>query len=431
MRHKAPLWMIFLVDLAAFGVALCAFAYFHHVRDFMSIGSDTSSAPETIFTKPSKTVSVTHSTQASSTGASLTTVHTDAPTAQTATVTAPLSTDVTLTGTHTSTSAAEGSSVTTVTVTTVATTQTPVDPGDFGHLHGARFLPCPEDTPVQLSDDAAIRTYLLDNSFSVSSTKGGKYIGLYRSHDVFLTVEQVTDRIVYESNNKYSPEVYYVYDAYVRNMENLFTVTVSKRDGMDALISRAQLLNNVTVLGAVNGDYYGNAKRCMVAIRNGQLWRRSDTVLGDVCVLYHDGVMETVSAADYDYDAIAVRSPYQVWCFGPALLNADGSVRTEAQYDKTAYDNNLIYNRHPRTAIGYFEPGHYALLTVDGRTEESYGMRVLQLGRIFESMGCKAAYNLDGGDSCQAYYGGQFIRQAEGREEQRELYDIVCIGEVS
>ncbi|MBQ1970153.1 MAG: phosphodiester glycosidase family protein, partial [Paludibacteraceae bacterium] len=138
-------------------------------------------------------------------------------------------------------------------------------------------------------------------------------------------------------------------------------------------------------------------------------------MLGDVCVLYHDGVMETVSSAAYDYDAIVARSPYQIWCFGPALLHADGSARLEAEYDTAAYDNNLVFNRHPRTAVGYFEPGHYALLTVDGRTEQSYGMRVLQLGRIFEEMGCKAAYNFDGGDSCQAYYDGQFVRQAEGR----------------
>lgn len=48
-------------------------------------------------------------------------------------------------------------------------------------------------------------------------------------------------------------------------------------------------------------------------------------------------------------------------------------------------------------AIGYFEPGHYCLLLVDGRQKSSRGMFPHEMAKLFENLGCRAAYNLDGG----------------------------------
>lgn len=49
---------------------------------------------------------------------------------------------------------------------------------------------------------------------------------------------------------------------------------------------------------------------------------------------------------------------------------------------------------------GYYEPGHYCFLLVDGR-EPGYsrGMFLEEEAAIFEHLRCKAAYNLDGGHS--------------------------------
>jgi exopolysaccharide biosynthesis protein len=71
---------------------------------------------------------------------------------------------------------------------------------------------------------------------------------------------------------------------------------------------------------------------------------------------------------------------------------------------------------------------------VDGRSSDSQGVRMIQMAEIYYSLGCKVAYNLDGGDSAQAYFNGEMIRIDEERENsgdrQRELFDIVCIGEI-
>jgi hypothetical protein len=159
MKRKTPLWIVFLADLAAFGVALCAFAYFHHVRDFMSIGSGTSSAPEVIFTKPAATTATTAAAPSgiASSGSSVgTTASASTPTSSGV---VPSSGIVPSSGAVSSAVSSASTAATTASVT-VATatlpTQPSADPGDFGHLHEERFLGVGA-TPVQLDDDTAIR----------------------------------------------------------------------------------------------------------------------------------------------------------------------------------------------------------------------------------------------------------------------------------
>ena len=140
--------------------------------------------------------------------------------------------------------------------------------------------------------------------------------------------------------------------------------------------------------------------------------------------------METVSPKEYDLDAIAAKAPYQIWEFGPSLLDKNGRALATEDFDPSSYDSHVIDSRNPRCGVGYFEPGHYCFVMVDGRSSDSDGMRMFQLADVFESLGCTLAYNMDGGDSAQAYFNGSVIRKDEERNEQRDLYDIICIGEV-
>ena len=82
---------------------------------------------------------------------------------------------------------------------------------------------------------------------------------------------------------------------------------------------------------------------------------------------------------------------YQSWIFGPSLLDENGKTKT------TFRTWPYITESHPRTAIGYYEPGHYCMLVVDGRQDSSRGMFLDEMANLFEQLGCKAAYNLDGG----------------------------------
>lgn len=260
----------------------------------------------------------------------------------------------------------------------------------------------------------------------------------YISQDINMTLTEVNTVLEYD-DKEYKVQ-YFVYDIYVRNIENLYTVSVGEREpfadlmqrGAELLDSEGERMNDGLPIAAVNGDYWGNTNHTQVAIRNGHLLLESDYINSDLCVLYYDGTMETFTPETYDWEKIAAKSPYQIWEFGPALLDENG--KSIEKFSNDSYDHNVVDQRHPRSAIGYYEPGHYCFVTVDGRSDDSEGVRMFQLADIFEELGCKVAYNFDGGDSAQAYWGDECIRADQEREEknegQRELYDIVAIGEV-
>ena len=148
----------------------------------------------------------------------------------------------------------------------------------------------------------------------------------------------------------------------------------------------------------------------------------------DLCVLYRDGVMETMTAREFDLDAAIERDVWQVWTFGPALLNEDGTPR-DIPYSSILEIH--ITGRNPRTAIGYFEPGHYCLLVVDGRQPGySVGVTLDEMAQIFSDLGCRAAFNLDGGGSSMMYFRGELISQVSSGSP-RNLSDCVLFTDIA
>ena len=77
--------------------------------------------------------------------------------------------------------------------------------------------------------------------------------------------------------------------------------------------------------------------------------------------------------------------------------------------------NTKVAARNPRSAIGYYEPGHYCFLVVDGRQKGySYGINMENLSRLFYELGCSVAYNLDGGATAvMANESGMLNRQTD------------------
>jgi exopolysaccharide biosynthesis protein len=82
---------------------------------------------------------------------------------------------------------------------------------------------------------------------------------------------------------------------------------------------------------------------------------------------------------------------------------------------------------NPRTAIGYYEPGHYCFVVVDGRQTDSKGMTTKDLSKLFYSLKCKAAFNLDGGQSAEMAFMGKLYNTPFGGG--RAINDIVYIAD--
>jgi exopolysaccharide biosynthesis protein len=155
---------------------------------------------------------------------------------------------------------------------------------------------------------------------------------------------------------------------------------------------------------AVNGDYYGIGS-VGVVIRNGVIYR--DKPDGDVLVLYRDGTMRIFASARFDGTQAMADGAWQAWCFGPALLGDHGEALTKF--------NSNISRANPRTAIGYYEPGHYCFITVDGRQPGySDGITFTGLSKVFADLGCKLAYNMDGGQTAVMTFLDQVTNQPYG-----------------
>lgn len=140
----------------------------------------------------------------------------------------------------------------------------------------------------------------------------------------------------------------------------------------------------------MNGDFYSLHVYGPV-IRNGEVYASQVTRSWDIAVLLTNGELLTYDYRTLTKDALAQMSVYQTWVFGPILLDEDG-------HAKTKFRSSLL-PANPRSVLGYFEPGHYAFLTVDGRSNESHGLTMEQLSQLCENLGFARAYNLDGGRS--------------------------------
>ena len=377
-----PLWAVVTADILLFCIALSVFCYFHHIRSLWGLDAPKNSGTDTMETAPD-------------------------PSAETVPVSAEPVFDL-------------------------------IGEGDFPSPVFLPYSTVSSVNTVSLTDDSDIREYItasglpeLDSMDYVRSN----YVGLYRSHDIFMTAQKVRTEIFY--NNKEYEVAYYLYDVYIRNIENLFTSVVDDRIPIEEHAEAAYVIKDsegVThrtspAVLALNGDYYGNENMVYFAVRNGRLLRDDNNIGADICILYSDGTMETCDARGFDRDAILAKNPWQIWEFGPSLLDENGEALTK--FNENYYDDNVITSRHPRSSIGYFEPGHYCFIVVDGRSDESDGVRLFQLGEIFESLGCTTAYNFDGGDSAQSLWMGEKHRVDEERIQsgQRKLYDAVMIGE--
>ena len=231
----------------------------------------------------------------------------------------------------------------------------------------------------------------------------------YTSPDLSITVNEVQDGSL----------TYYLADIYVRDITCFRTALAEDTygSGFRESIGEMAALNNALL--AVNGDYYGNTEEGVV-IRNGVIYRANPTDC-DVCVLYYDGTMKVMPGSSFSVEEAVADGAWQAWTFGPALL--DGSGETISTFSSTG----RIISANPRTAIGYYEPGHYCLVVADGRGESS-GITLPELSRLFHDLGCTAAYNLDGGNSSVMVWGNEVINHPSGGG--RESSDAVLISEV-
>lgn len=239
----------------------------------------------------------------------------------------------------------------------------------------------------------------------------------YRSPDLSITVTPCSMAVAGGKNANY-----YVADVYTADLGCFKTYFAQNVYGSGYTERLADMASNVGAILAMNGDTYcyNRSHTAEPLIRNGVLYR-DEPATADVCVLYKNGEMRTYSPGQLDLEQAMQDGACQSWVFGPRLLDDHG--RAMVEFNTWDY----IRESHPRSAIGYYEPGHYCLVVVDGRTGRSAGMTLQELSRVFENLGCVAAYNLDGGHSSMLTFGSRVVNHPYRPDHQ--LTDCLYFGE--
>ena len=235
----------------------------------------------------------------------------------------------------------------------------------------------------------------------------------YKSPNVSITLETFT----YGEGN--SKQTYHVADIYIASIDNFSTYYAGSGGSYASMfVEDMSVASNALI--AMCGDYL-TLQRSGFLMRNGTIFYETSND-DSICALFPDGTIETYEGNEYTIEDIKNRGAIQVWSFGPTLLDENGQVRTKYKMDKV-----LSYH-NPRSAIGYYEPGHYCFVVADGR-QKGYakGLTIPELAQIFVDLGCTKAYNLDGGGSAvMAFNHKAYSKQSN---DGRDLGDILLIRE--
>ncbi len=206
---------------------------------------------------------------------------------------------------------------------------------------------------------------------------------------------------------------YFVADVWVRSIDAFRTAFAKGAYGRGLHEMPLKIAKDNQAVFAVTGDYYG-AREQGVVVRNGVLYR--DVMSDDVCILKTDGTLNVYEKSSFSTIGMLDDAVWQAWAFGPALV--EGCVACDTSGSK-------IKVKNPRCAIGYYEPGHYCFLVADGRQSGySDGMTLDELADAFVSLGCKTAYNLDGGATATMVFSGAVVNQPVNGG--RSSSDIIC-----
>jgi hypothetical protein len=124
--------------------------------------------------------------------------------------------------------------------------------------------------------------------------------------------------------------------------------------------------------------------------------------------------------------------PMKVWKMetavggGPVLLQ-NGEVKI-TNNEELKFSGKAIDDKHPRTAMGYTKDGKLIILMFQGRSPGiAEGASLKQQAKVFQSLGCWEALNLDGGgSSCLLINGKETIKPSD-KEGQRPVPAVFVI----
>ena len=185
-------------------------------------------------------------------------------------------------------------------------------------------------------------------------------------------------------------------------------VSSSGRVSFPSSVAKVKAIaSNNNAIVAVNGDYYSDApQKTTFEYRMGMMIRDNTNQTKDMLLIDDQGDFHIVFAQEKKAQRAeldALLSDYNIvnaYTFGPALVHAGELLKTSTGY---GYDPNGLT---ARTAIGQIDTLRYVLVVAEGVQKPEKGVTQQTLANFMYSLGCREAFNLDGGGSSAMYYAG-------------------------
>jgi len=218
--------------------------------------------------------------------------------------------------------------------------------------------------------------------------------------------------------------VFYTAHIYSCDPENFRTILWNEKTGRD-VTQPENIARKYQAVFAQNGDFFFDSWNVALGpdIRNGVVFK--ETLGPDCMAVLNNGALYMFKKGRdaysiEDFQKLGIQNTI---AFGPIIVEG-GKVCEDIK-------SHELFRRHPRSALGMAEVGHYVSILVDGRKPGiSNGCTLERLAQEMIKEGCVNAYNLDGGQSTAMVFMGDQINDHENEvtSGQRRIPDMLMFG---
>jgi len=190
---------------------------------------------------------------------------------------------------------------------------------------------------------------------------------------------------------------------------NLITVDLNRAQielklayNQTALTQTSDFAEQYQTIAAINGSFFSmeNGRSVVFLKEDEELIERG--AAGRNVYTENGGI-----GWDSDFQPLIMERPETGWeTVNISTLLTAGPLLIYENTLREFRDDPFHQNRHPRTAVGITGDNQLLLVTVDGRSFQSYGMTIPELAQLFSELGAIHALNLDGGGSTAMWVHG-------------------------
>ena len=240
----------------------------------------------------------------------------------------------------------------------------------------------------------------------------------YQSDELRIAIKVQVD--------KESKQTCYIADIWMRNLNSFGTAFA--RGGFNKGSEDAEKLAvRENAILAVNGSYNQgltiHAGKQYKGTRKNKGWNSCA-----VGAIYTDGSLKTFRLGKETFDAKKElkNGLWHAWQFGPIIIR---------DYEPGPGSDNYALGYKARNMLGYYEPGHYVIVTCDAQRDDAKGMNQDEMVAFMKSLGVKEAFNLDGGTSAVMVFMGKTINRPTKRNDNgtivsgRPILDMLVFAE--